>query len=176
MTDQQPSRGPDPSSPALSGSGAPGPQPPAWDAAPQPPAWDAAPQPPAWDRGPTGADAVAPADWGPPPAYGAPGQGPYGYGPAAGVGQQQGSGKAVAALVLAIASFLVVPLVPAVVSLVLARQARRDIDASGGRVGGAGMVTASRILSWINIVLSVLAALLVAVAIVVALNTSGSTT
>jgi hypothetical protein len=37
------------------------------------------------------------------------------------------------------------------VALVLARQSQQEIESSGGRVGGAGLNTATRIISWINI-------------------------
>jgi hypothetical protein len=57
----------------------------------------------------------------------------------------------VVALVLAISSFVLFPVVPAVVALFVAAAARRDIDASYGRLGGAGLVTAARVVSWINL-------------------------
>lgn len=105
----------------------------------------------------------------PPPPYGAPGYGqPPGYGPPVGYGQPQpGWGapgaapqtdtKAVWALVLAIGSYVLVPFVLAIIALVLASMSRRDIRASGGRLGGEGMVTAAKVLSWINIALCLLA-------------------
>ena len=107
---------------------------------------------------------------------GASGYGPYPgsaqqpaqYGPPSGPGQpyggwempQQTSGTAIAALVLAICSFVVFPVVPAIIALVLARSASDDIDSSGGRVSGSGLVTAARIVAWINLGLSVLVVLL----------------
>ncbi len=69
---------------------------------------------------------------------------------------QTTSTKAVVALVLAIASFVVCPLIPAIVALVLAPQARDEIAASGGRVGGEGLVTGARVVAWINVGLCVL--------------------
>lgn len=117
------------------------------------------------------------------PPYRAPdsgaGYGPYpdhpqpaAYGPAAAPGQppayggwlppQQTSGTAIAALVLAIGSFVVLPVVPAIIALVLARSAGSDIDSSGGRVSGSGLVTAARIVAWINLGLSALVVLLFA--------------
>lgn len=57
-------------------------------------------------------------------------------------------------MVLAIASFVVCPLIPAIIALVLASQARREIDDSYGRVGGEGLVSASRVVSIINVALS----------------------
>ncbi len=38
----------------------------------------------------------------------------------------------------------------------LAGSSRRDIDASGGRLGGSGLVTAAKVVSWVNIVLCLL--------------------
>ena len=61
------------------------------------------------------------------------------------------SSNAVVALVLAICSFLVCPLIPAVVALFLANSAQREIDASGGWVTGDGLVKGAKIASWINI-------------------------
>ena len=111
-----------------------------------------------------------PAGYGPPPPYGQPaGYGaPPQYGQPAGYGQQQpGWGpqgtpppndtKAIWALVMAIGSYVLVPFVLAVVALVLASMSSRDIRASGGRLGGGGLVTAAKVLSWINIALCLLA-------------------
>jgi hypothetical protein len=58
--------------------------------------------------------------------------------------------------VLSIVSFVVCPLIPAIVALVLASSADQEIRASGGRIGGEGLTKAARIISWINIGLSVL--------------------
>ena len=78
----------------------------------------------------------------PPPAYPAV--------PAAPTGPQTSS-NAIIALILAIVSWAVCPIIPAIVALVLASSAAKEIEASGGRVQGAGLVTASRIVSWVNI-------------------------
>ncbi len=78
----------------------------------------------------------------PPPAYSAV--------PAAPAGPQTSS-NAIIALILAIVSWAVCPIIPAIVALVLASSAAKEIEASGGRVQGAGLVTASRIVSWVNI-------------------------
>ena len=107
--------------------------------------------------------------YGPPPqGYGPP---PQGYGPPPGYAQQpyaqqpyaqQGYGptqtepKAIIGLVLAIVSFVVFPLIPAIVALVLAGKSGREIQASGGRLVGAGLNTATKIIAWINIGLSLL--------------------
>ena len=109
-----------------------------------PPGWGT-PQPPQ----PYGAP---PPGWGAPPGYG-------GYGYAA----PQTDGKAIGALICAIAAFVICPFVPAVVALILAGQAASSIRASGGRLTGEGMVTAARVIAWINIAFCVLGVLLFAV-------------
>ena len=68
---------------------------------------------------------------------------------------QQTAGKATGSLVAAIASFVVCPIVAAIVSLVLAFQAKREIRESRGRLGGSGLATTSIVLSIINLVLIV---------------------
>jgi hypothetical protein len=62
------------------------------------------------------------------------------------------SPKALTALLLSIASFIVCPLVAAIAGLVVAGQAAREIASSNGRLGGSGKVRAARILGWLNIV------------------------
>lgn len=109
---------------------------------PPPPAYPAAPAQEA--PAPPPAYAAAPAY---PAAYPPPG---YPAVPAAPAGPQTSS-NAVIALILAIVSWAVCPIIPAVVALVLASNAAKEIEASGGRVQGAGLVTASRIVSWVNI-------------------------
>jgi hypothetical protein len=133
---------------------------PGWGA-PQPP-----PPPQAYGQQPGYGQ---PPGWGAqPPAYGG-GYGGGGYGP------PQTDGKAIGALVSAIVSFVVCPFVPAVVAIILAGQSKRAIEASGGRLGGEGMVTAARIIAWINIALSIVAFLaIIAVAIAGANSASSS--
>ncbi len=80
------------------------------------------------------------------PAYPAPGYGPPVYAPPT-------AGSATTALVLSILSWVLVPIILAIVALVFASKARAEIEASGGRLGGAGMVSAAKIISWINIIL-----------------------
>jgi len=89
-----------------------------------------------------------------PPAYPPAGYPPAGYPPAPGYGYppaQTTSTKAVVALILSILSWVVCPIIPAIIALVLAKQSNDEIAASGGRVGGEGLNTASKIVSWINI-------------------------
>jgi hypothetical protein len=85
-------------------------------------------------------------------------------------------GNAIAALVVAICSFIVCPLIPAVVALFLASSAKRNIDASNGALDGEALVTAARIISFINIGLCVLGIALVVVLIIVGATTSSSDT
>jgi len=63
----------------------------------------------------------------------------------------QTSSNAIIALILAVVSWAVCPLIPAIVALVFAANAGKEIAAAGGRLGGAGLVTAAKIVAWINI-------------------------
>lgn len=113
---------------------------------------------------PMPAPSYPPPPW-PPPAYPAaaapPPAAPPGYPssypaapayPAAPPGAQPGtSSNAIVALVLAIISWVVCPIVPAIVALIFANMADKEIQASGDSVQGKGLVTASKIVSWINI-------------------------
>lgn len=71
----------------------------------------------------------------------------YGYAAA-----PQTDSKAVVGLVLAIVSWVVCPVIPAIIALVLASQSNKAIAASNGRLEGHGMNTATKVISWINIV------------------------
>ncbi len=73
------------------------------------------------------------------------------------------STNAVIGLVLAIVSWIVCPIIAAIVALVLARSSSKEIEASGGRVGGAGLNTATRIIAWINIGVSIVAGVVIAI-------------
>jgi hypothetical protein len=57
----------------------------------------------------------------------------------------------VVALILAVVSWAVCPIIPAIVALVFASNATKEIAASGGRLQGTGLITAARIVSWVNI-------------------------
>jgi hypothetical protein len=61
------------------------------------------------------------------------------------------SNNAVVAIILAVISWVICPIIPAIVALIFANMAAKEIAASGGRVEGQGLVTASRWVSWINI-------------------------
>lgn len=110
--------------------------------------------------------------YGHPPAYGPPpGYPPYGgYGPA-----RQTESKAVVALVLAIASWVACPFIPAIAALIVAADADRRIAESGGRLDGAGQVRAARIVAWIHLGL-VTAGVLIYVIVVIAVVTAGEAT
>lgn len=60
------------------------------------------------------------------------------------------SANALVAFILAIASWII-PVIFAIVALVFARKADREIAASQGRLGGEAFVTAAKILAWINL-------------------------
>jgi hypothetical protein len=63
------------------------------------------------------------------------------------------SSKATAALVFGILGLVLCPFVCSIVALVLGYQARREIDRSGGAMGGRGNATAGLILGWVGIAL-----------------------
>lgn len=78
-------------------------------------------------------------------------------------------GNAMAALIVAIASFVVCPGIAAIIALVLAGSAKRSILRSGDTREGLGIVLAARIIAWANI--AVLSLVIIAVVIgVVAVN------
>lgn len=58
---------------------------------------------------------------------------------------------AIVGLILAALSFVSCPILFAIVALVLASNATKEIKNSGGRIGGEGLVTATKVLAWINI-------------------------
>ena len=125
---------PAPSEPAPSAEAPP--------AAAEPAAAPVPPPPPTWPQ----QGVPTPPPPGAPPAYP-----PQAY-PAAGLPPApETSSNAVIALILAIVSWAVCPIIPAIVALVLASSASKEIAASGGRKTGEGLVTAAKIVSWINI-------------------------
>lgn len=72
------------------------------------------------------------------------------------------STNAVAGLVLAILSWVLCPIIAAIIALVLARSSSREIASSGGRIEGAGLNTATRIIAWLNIAFSIVAGVVIA--------------
>jgi len=61
------------------------------------------------------------------------------------------SGNSIVALVLSITSWVVCPILFAIIALVFANKAEKEIAASNGSVGGGAFVTASKIVAWVNI-------------------------
>lgn len=98
--------------------------------------------------------------------YGAAASYAGGYGSRAELSPQT-EGRAVAALVLAIVSVTVFPIVPALAALVVASGAHRAIEQSQGRLTGYGLITAARIVAWIGLVLGLVAVVLLVVAVFV---------
>ena len=112
------------------------------------------------------------------PGYGQPGYGQPGYGPTPGYpvyGPPPNEGNAIAALILSISSFVICPVIPAVVALILAGVAKRNIIASGGTKAGLGLVTAARVISWVNIALVTAFLVIVAVGLVAVSHSSVTT-
>ncbi len=132
---------------------------------PVPPVPPAPPhQPPAASDGVSGGPAT------PPPVPGQPVPPPPapGYAPApVPVAVPQTNQNATISLVLAIASWLVCPIVLAIIALVLASKADKEIKASNGWQTGSGLVTASKIISWIHIALAILGIIVVAIVLIV---------
>lgn len=183
MTDQpsdQPGEQPHP------GGLPPGQQPPTWgppEAGQQPPAWGQQPQPPSWPAQPGQWQAPPGQQWGP-PAPGGPGGpvAPYGYpgygayGPAV----PQTAGRATTVMVLGIVSLVMMftcglGFVTAIIALVMAPGAKREIAESGGRLTGESQVRAGSIMSWITLGLTALAVLLFAVIIGIAVSVDDTT-
>jgi hypothetical protein len=79
----------------------------------------------------------------------------------------------VVALILAIASWVVCPIILAIAALVLAGQSDRAIAASGGRLDGTSMNTATRWVSWANIVLGAIGIVVGLVFLAIAIASSG---
>ncbi len=105
---------------------------------------------PSGPEGPPG----QPAGWQPGPPPPSPSQGyspPGGYGGYSQRPTPQTEGTAITVLVLAIASFVICPVIPAVVALFMCPGARRKIEGSGGALTGEGLVTAAKIISWVNL-------------------------
>lgn len=137
-----------------------------------PPPPTSGPPPPPPGGGPPPPSGGPPPGWGqpappsgPPPGWSQPAPPAYGYG--YGTPAPQTDGTAITALVLSIASFVVCPLIPSVVALALVPSSKRKIDESRGAVTGEGLLTAAKIISWINIGLCALATVLIVILIIV---------
>jgi hypothetical protein len=114
-----------------------------------------------------------PGGYGPPPGsyagtpYGPPpGQSGSGYGPPGPAGPTSLEPKAWIALLCAVLAYTpTVPFIGAIAALFLARSARRDILASGGRLTGLSLCTWATALSWVHLVFVALVTLLVVAAL-----------
>jgi hypothetical protein len=130
------------------------------------------PQPPPSSGPPGGSQ---PLGSGPPPEQ-QPAAQQYGYGQPAWPTPAPGpptEGMAIAALVIAIVGFFVCPPAGAIVALVLANSATQRIEASGGRLSGLEQARAARIIAIIELVLTAIVVLALAVGYTVAVNTPG---
>jgi hypothetical protein len=78
-------------------------------------------------------------------------------------GATQTSGKSTAALVMGILGLILCPPIFSTLALIFGRQARNEIDGSGGRIGGRGNATAGIVLGWIGIAFTVLFILLIVI-------------
>jgi hypothetical protein len=154
------------------------PEPPAAGGPPRPAAetWPEAPQPPPPPPQAPGQPGYPP--YGGQPAAGQPGYGPpppgygppppgYGYGYPAG---PQTDSSATAALVIAVVGFFICAPVGAIIALVLANSAQRRIEASGGQLGGLEMARAARIIAIIELALTALLLVVLALAIAFSLG------
>ena len=73
------------------------------------------------------------------------------------VGTPATSTAATVSLVFGILSYVVLPLIGAIIAVVAGHMARKEIRNSGGRIGGSGMATAGLVLGYIHIALIALA-------------------
>jgi hypothetical protein len=101
------------------------------------------------------------------------------YPPPSGYGQwgpppPQTSSNATVALVLGICGFVVCPLICSILAIVFATKAYREIDGSGGRIGGRGLAQAGLILGWIGVGFCALGLLFFAAWIVFAIGLTAS--
>lgn len=161
----------------------PGEQPPPGEPPPygaQPPPYGQQPPPYGQQPPPYGQQ---PPEYGEQPGYG---QRPGYAHPAYGWGSQPGyppppatSSKATTVMVLGIVALVTLftcglGIIPAVIALVLARGADREIAESGGRLQGAGQVRAGRIMSWV--VVGITALFVLVIVGLVAVAVTGSST
>lgn len=146
-------------------------------------------QPPSWPQwGRPGQPSQQPQQPGPPQPGPWPGQQPQQWGPRApaapygypgygayGPPVPQTAGRATTVLVLGIVSLVMMftcglGIVTAVIALVMAPGAKREIAESGGRLTGQSQVRTGTILSWITLGLTALVVIVVAVLIGVAIS------
>ena len=108
---------------------------------------------PAYGAGPAyGGSPAYPAYPAPYPPGNAPAPyGPSGYAPAPYPPGPTTNGNAIGSLVVAVGAWAVCPVVLAIVAIVLAGKAKREIAASQGTQTGDGLALAGQIVAWLNI-------------------------
>ena len=76
-------------------------------------------------------------------------------------------GNAIASLILGIIGIVLCPIVTSVVGLILGYSAKKEIDNSGGRLGGRGVAMGGIITSWIGlaIYIPIIALIVIGVAV-----------
>jgi len=82
------------------------------------------------------------------------------------------SPQAIAGLILAILSWLICPVIAAIPALILAHRSSSEIRAANGEVDGAGLNTATRVISWANVAVTVAAG--IALLALIAYNATSS--
>jgi Domain of unknown function (DUF4190) len=135
----------------------PGPPPPPYEQ----PGYGTPPPPPGYGTPPPGYGTPPPGYGPPPPGYGAPP--PYGYAP------QPDHPRATLAMILGILSLVCCQLTGPF-AWAIGSKAVREIDASGGRLGGRGQAMAGKVLGIIGTVLMVLVIVYVVVVLVIAVS------
>jgi hypothetical protein len=134
--------------------------------------------PPATGAWPPGPQAPPPYQGYAPPPPGGYGPPPGGYGtyPSYGYGAppRRTDGTAITALILAIVSFVVCPVIPAIIALAMIPSSRRTILASGGTVEGLGLLTAAKIIAWIHLGLVLVGVAFFVVAVAISAGTSSN--
>ncbi|MFZ4514835.1 MAG: DUF4190 domain-containing protein [Acidimicrobiia bacterium] len=129
-------------------------------------------QPPEWEQ-PQAGFPIPPPPPPPGPALPMPGSivGPYGQPPVVGA---RTDGNAIASLCCSL-GFLAIGclgIVTSILAIVFAAKAERNIAASGGTLGGAGLAKAGKIIGWIGIGLCVAGVVLYALIAVFILSSS----
>lgn len=90
----------------------------------------------------------------------------------------QTSGKAIAIMVLGITSLVLfcaygVGIIPAIVALAMARGTKREIAQSQGQIGGANLLSAGVVCSWVTVGLAIAALVIIGIILIVMAATGG---
>jgi hypothetical protein len=83
------------------------------------------------------------------------------------------SGNAVAALILSILSWVICPIVLAIIALVLAAKADREVAASNGTVTASGLALTAKVVAWVNIGVSAAGIVIGIIVLLIALAAGG---